>query len=94
VSRAGELSGYAALVKFGDQAVIGDGQSPPLRLDPAEQIEQLVTIEAGQVELTSSSMASDSLSRTCSTAEPVSTRSNIRASLQGRSRASQGKIHP
>jgi hypothetical protein len=47
----GEFSGNSALVKLGDQAMISDWNAPPLRLDPAEQIEQLVTIQAGHVEL-------------------------------------------
>jgi hypothetical protein len=46
-----EFAGNAALLELGDQAVIGDGQPAPMRLHTAEQIEQLVTIEAGQVEL-------------------------------------------
>lgn len=30
--------------------MISDRYAPPLRLDPAKQLEQLITVEAGQIE--------------------------------------------
>ena len=49
VSRA-QLSGDATLLDFSNESMINYGKASPLGLDAAQEVEQFVTIEPGQVE--------------------------------------------
>jgi len=45
-----QFAGDPTLIQFGDQGVIHDRQPPPLRLQPAQQPQQVIAVQAGQVE--------------------------------------------
>lgn len=46
----GKLCGGAAPIQLGDHCVIECGQSAPLPFDTAQQLQELIVVEAGQVE--------------------------------------------
>jgi hypothetical protein len=45
-----QFTGDPALIQFGDQGVIHDRQPAALRFQPAQQAQQVVTVQAGELE--------------------------------------------